>query len=93
MVCTRCQQREAMRSPLPDEKRARVEELLGAPWPFPEGLCEGCLKEVGKTPEYRERLERFTEAASAKTRAELVKAVRSTALKVLDFADRIANGI
>jgi hypothetical protein len=82
-----------MQPPLPEEKRARMEQLVGAPWPFPEGLCEECLKEVGKTPEYRERLDRFTAAASAKMRADLAKAVRSTALKVLDFADRIAEGI
>ena len=36
-------------------------------------------------------LEAFTEAAGAKARALLDKKLRATALKVLDFADRLAG--
>ncbi len=66
---------------------------MGAPWPFPDGVCHGCLEKLLKTPEYRERLDAFGKTAGRRTRAMLRAAARSTALKVLDFADRIAAGI
>jgi hypothetical protein len=68
-----------------------MEELFGASWPFPEDICKECLEEMARDPAYKGRLEAFTKAASAKASAMLEKNLRATALKVLDFADRLAG--
>jgi hypothetical protein len=91
MLCTRCQQREAMMKGLTPETRAKAEELFGMPWPLPENVCKACLEELSKDPAFKVRLNAFTKAAGAKARVLLEKDVRETALKVLDFADRLAG--
>jgi hypothetical protein len=91
MVCTRCHQREAIvKNPAP-EIRAKAEELFGVPWPFPDSLCQECLEELQKDPEYRARLEAFRKAAGTKTREIIETKLRDAALKVLDYADRLAG--
>jgi hypothetical protein len=91
MLCTRCHQREAvLKNPSP-EVRAKAEEFFGVPWPFPGDLCKECLEEVAKDPEYKTRLDAFTKAAGAKAKELIVQDLRESALKVLDFADRLAG--
>ena len=76
---------------LAPEARAKAEELFGVPWPLPENVCKECLKELSKDPAFKARLDAFTKAAGAKTRALIAKDVRETALKVLDFADKLVG--
>ena len=91
MLCTRCQQREAkIRGPAP-ERRAKLEALFGAPWPFPDDICMPCAKELLKDPDFRARFDAFRKAAWAKTRGRIAKDLRAAALKALDFADRLAG--
>ena len=63
MLCTRCQQREAVLQGLAPEARAKAEVKLDA----------------------------FTKAAGAKTRVLIEQDLRETALRVLDFADRLVG--
>ena len=91
MLCTRCQQREVVIRGLAPEARAKAEELFGVPWPFPENVCRECLDVLSKDPAFKAKLDVFTKAAGAKARALIEKDVRETALKVLDFADRVAG--
>ena len=91
MLCTRCQQREAVIPGPPPQDRAKMEELFGVPWPLPENLCRECLKELSEDPAFKVRLDSFTKAAGAKARTLIEKDLREKALKVLDFADRLAG--
>ena len=94
MLCTRCQQREAVLIDPSAELRAKAEEIFGAPWPLAGNLCKLCIKELSQDPEYKARFEEFNRAISAKYRKDLEKMkqnVRSTVLKLLDFADEIAG--
>lgn len=92
MLCTRCQQREA--HDFPPEKRVRFEASIGTPWPFPGGLCNKCMTDWFKSPEGKESFKKFDQAMRARWRKELEEfgqTVRSTALKVLDFADELVR--
>jgi len=78
--------------------RAKAKELFGEPWPFPDDVCVECLRELSKTPEYRERFDKFSRAINGEFRADMDKlgrdikeSVRAATLKVLDFADGIAG--
>lgn len=91
MLCTRCQQRDAVVKGLEPEAKAKAEELFGVPWPFPENVCQECLKELSKDPAFKTKLDAFSKAAGAKTRALIENDLRQTALKVLDFADNLVG--
>jgi hypothetical protein len=91
MLCTRCHEREAVRSPSP-EARARIEARFGASWPLPDDICAKCLITVLKDdPDARARLRAFQKKVSAKTLGDAGTAVRSWVLKALDWADQIAD--
>ena len=91
MLCTRCHEREAVRSPSP-EARAKIEQRCGAPWPFPDDVCVKCLMALLKEdPELKARYKAFQKKMKAKMLAAAGTAVRSGVLKVLDFADDIAE--
>ena len=93
MLCTRCHEREAIRSPSP-EARARIEEVAGAPWPLPDGVCRKCLKELFKEdPELRVRLDAFNQKIRAKALATMSARVRGAVDTALDLADRIADRV
>lgn len=90
MLCTRCQQRDAIGPP--PEKQGRIEAKLGTPWPLPTDLCAQCLsEELKKNPELRAKLKTFGKTANAKVWSEMGSALRSAIEKALDFADRIAE--
>ncbi len=77
-----------------DEKRARMEQLFGAPWPFPDGLCGKCLATMYKEdPSVRARFDEWSakarKVAVDKIGADLRQAVNTS----LDFADRIAERV
>ena len=94
MLCTRCQQREARVTTA--ENRAKFEAELGAPWPFPEGLCQQCWREWVKTPEGREQLKLLQNVLWERWRKKLERLeqnARLAALKALDVADAIAGRI
>jgi hypothetical protein len=91
MLCTRCHEREAVRSPSA-ETRAKIEQRCGAPWPFPDDICIKCLiARLKEDPELKARYKTFQKSMNAKMLADAGTAVRSGVLKVLDFADRIAG--
>ena len=93
MLCTRCHEREAVRSPSP-EARARIEEVAGAPWPLPDGVCRRCLTQVFKEdPELRARLDAFNEKIRAKALTKMSAGVRGAVNAALDVADRIADRV
>jgi hypothetical protein len=91
MLCSRCQQREALLSGPDAEVRAKLEQLIGVPWPFPEDLCRECFRELAKDPEHKARMAAFTKAAGAKAGELIKKDLRDTVMKVLDFADRLVG--
>ena len=80
-----------MLRPLDAEAQAKAEELFGVPWPFPDNVCKECLKELSKDPAFKTKLDAFSKAAGEKTRAMIEKDLRDTALKVLDFADKLVG--
>jgi hypothetical protein len=79
-----------IKDPAPQVKE-KAEELFGKPWPFPGGLCKECFEELSKDPEFQAKIDAFGKAAGAKVRAMIEKDLREGALKVLDFADRLAG--
>lgn len=91
MLCTRCQQREASVIGPDADVRAKLEQLIGVPWPFPEDLCRECFRELAKDPAHKSRMEAFTKAAGAKAGELIKKDLRDTVTKVLDFADRLVG--
>ena len=85
MVCTRCHEREAMRSPSP-------EALRGATWPFPDGICSKCLIRVLKDdPAVRARLREFQKNLNRQMLADAGEAVRSSVLHVMNWADLVVE--
>lgn len=92
MVCTRCHEREA--HVLSPEGRARIEEVAGAPWPLPDGVCRKCLKQLFREdPELRVRLDAFNQQIRAKALAKVSAGVRGAVNSALDAADRIADRV
>ncbi|HEV8265167.1 MAG TPA: hypothetical protein VGQ06_09455 [Gemmatimonadales bacterium] len=91
MLCTRCHEREAVRSPSP-ETRAKMEQRFGASWPFPDDICAKCLMTLLKDdPDMKAKFKTFRRTVNAKMLADAGLAVRSGVLKVLDWADRVAE--
>jgi len=85
MVCTRCHEHAAMRSPSP-------EALGGAAWPFPDGICSRCLARVLKDdPAVRARLFEFQKTLNKKMLAGAGEAVRAGALHMMNWADLVAK--
>ena len=91
MLCTRCHEREAMRSPSP-EARDRIQRQCGAAWPFPDDICRKCLVGLVKDdPEVRTRLREFQRKLNKKMLADAGEAVRSGVLHVMNWADLVVE--
>lgn len=84
MLCTRCHEHEAMRTPSP--------EACGAPWPFPKGICSRCVFRVLKDdPEARTRLREFQSKLNKKMLTDAGDAMRSGVLNVMNWADLVVK--
>jgi hypothetical protein len=91
MLCTRCHEHEAMRSPSP-EARDRMQRDGGATWPFPDDICSRCLAGVLKNdPEVRARLWEFQRRLNKKLLVDAGEAVRSGVLHVMNWADLVVE--
>jgi hypothetical protein len=69
-----------------------MEQRFGASWPLPDDICARCLVTLLKEDaDARARVRTFQKKVSAKALADAGTAVRSGVLKVLDWADRVAE--
>jgi len=88
MLCTRCHEREAMRSPSPEV----IQRECGATWPFPADICAKCLMRLVKDdPEVRTRFREFQTKLNKKILADAGEAVRSGVLHVMNWADLVVE--
>jgi len=68
--------------------------MFGAPWPFPENVCDECTRDLFKDPEFLARWDPFmkgVKARNAKEWAQTKRDLREAVLKVLNFADNLAG--